>query len=220
VEKEFLTMNKAVYDYMLSVSLKESESLRCLRVETAQNPMSVLQITPDQGQFLSWLVKVLGARNILEIGTFTGYSAMCMAEALPPDGQLITCDVSEEWTDIARTHWRDADLSERIELRLGPAIESMQAMLTSGMQQHFDLVFIDADKGNYSNYFDLGMQLVRTGGLILIDNTLWKGRVADEEVQDADTNAIRELNTHVFGSDQVDISVNAIGDGLTLIRKR
>jgi predicted O-methyltransferase YrrM len=213
-------MNKAVYDYMLSVSLKESKSLRQLRVETAKNPMAVLQITPDQGQLLSWLVKVQGARNILEIGTFTGYSAMCMAEALPPDGQLVTCDVSEEWTDIARTHWRDAGLDEKIELRLGPATESMQAMLASGMQQHFDLVFIDADKSNYSNYFDLSMQLVRTGGLILIDNTLWKGRVADNAIQDTDTNAIRELNTRVFKSDHVDISVNPVGDGLTLIRKR
>jgi len=182
--------------------------------------MAVLQITPDQGQLLSWLVKVQGARNILEIGTFTGYSAMCMAEALPPDGQLVTCDVSEEWTDIARTHWRDAGLDEKIELRLGPATESMQAMLTSGMQQHFDLVFIDADKSNYSNYFDLSMQLVRTGGLILIDNTLWKGRVADNAIQDTDTNAIRELNTRVFNSEHVDISVNPVGDGLTLIRKR
>ena len=220
MEKEFIAMNKAVYDYMLSVSLKESNSLRRLRVETAQNPMAVLQITPDQGQLLSWLVKVQGARNILEIGTFTGYSAMCMAEALPPDGQLVTCDVSEEWTDIARTHWRDAGLDEKIELRLGPATETLQAMLTSGMQQHFDLVFIDADKSNYCNYFDLSMQLVRHGGLILIDNTLWKGRVADDDIQDTDTKAIRELNTRVFNSDHVDISVNPVGDGLTLIRKR
>ncbi len=219
MEKEFIPMNTAVYKYMLSVSLRESQSLQRLREETAKNPMAILQITPDQGQLLAWLVKVQGAKRILEIGTFTGYSAMCMAEALSEDGQLVTCDISIEWTDIALRHWREAGLEEKIDLRLGPAAESMQAMLANESLQLFDFVFIDADKENYSNYYELSMQLLRPGGLILIDNTLWKGRVADAAVQDTDTCAIRALNTLVFNDERVDISVNPVGDGLTLIRK-
>jgi predicted O-methyltransferase YrrM len=219
MEKEFIPMNTAVYNYMLSVSLRESQSLQRLREETAKNPMSVLQITPDQGQLLAWLVKVQGARRILEIGTFTGYSAMCMAEAMSEGGILVTCDVSVEWTEIAKNHWREAGLKEKIDLRLGPAVESMQAMLENESEPLFDLVFIDADKGNYCNYYELSMQLLRPGGLILIDNTLWKGRVADLSVQDEDTCAIRALNTLVFDDDRVDISVNPVGDGLTLLRK-
>ncbi len=220
MDKQFIKMDKQLYQYMLSVSLKESKPLRALREETALEPMAVLQITPDQGQLLALLVKVLGARRILEIGTYTGYSAMCMAEALPEDGEIITCDVNVEWTDVARRHWKAAGLAEKIELRIGPAIETLEGMLADGQELSFDIVFVDADKVNYCNYYDLGMRLVRSGGLILIDNTLWKGRVADQQEQDADTCAIRELNDREFRDSRVDASVNPVGDGLTLVRKR
>lgn len=220
VDKQFINMDKRLYQYMLSVSLKESGPLQALREETALEPMAVLQITPDQGQLLALLVKVLGARRILEIGTYTGYSAMCMAEALPEDGELITCDVNVEWTDVAKRHWQAAGLAEKIELRIGLAIETLEGMLTDGQEHSFDMVFVDADKVNYCNYYDLGMRLVRSGGLILIDNTLWKGRVADPQVQDADTCAIRDLNARVFNDSRADVSVNPVGDGLTLVRKR
>ncbi len=220
MDKQFINMDKRLYQYMLAVSLKESKPLCALREETALEPMAVLQITPDQGQLLALLVKVLGARRILEIGTYTGYSAMWMAQALPEDGELITCDVNVEWTDVARRHWQAAGLAEKIELRIGSAIETLEGMLAEGQELSFDMVFIDADKVNYCNYYDLGMRLVRSGGLILIDNTLWKGRVADQQVQDADTCAIRDLNVRVFKDSRVDVSVNPVGDGLTLVRKR
>ena len=187
MDKQFIDMNKRLYDYMLSVSLKESEPLRRLREETARDPMSILQITPDQGQLLAWLVKVLGAKRILEIGTYTGYSAMCMAEAMPEDGRLVCCDISVEWTDVAQRHWQEAGLSNKIELRIGPAVDTLEALLAGGQDASFDVIFIDADKGNYCNYYKLGLRLVRSGGLILVDNTLWKGRVADAGNQDADT---------------------------------
>jgi predicted O-methyltransferase YrrM len=145
---------------------------------------------------------------------------MWMAEALPAGGQVVTCDISVEWTDIARRHWQEAGLADRIELRIGPAVATMESMLADGHEQGFDVAFIDADKVNYCNYYELSMQLVRSGGLILVDNTLWKGRVADESIQDTDTCAIREANSRIFNDTRVDVSVNPVGDGLTLIRKR
>jgi predicted O-methyltransferase YrrM len=219
MDKQFINMDKNLYEYMLSVSVKESESLKRLREETALEPMAVLQITPDQGQLLGLMVKMLDAKRILEIGTYTGYSAMCMAEAMSGDGQLVTCDINVEWTDIAQRHWQDAGLSETIELRLGPAADTLEKMLANGLAEHFDVAFVDADKPNYCNYYELSLRLVRPGGLILVDNTLWKGRVADNDVQDADTCAIRDLNSRVFNDTRVDASLNPVGDGLTLIRK-
>ncbi len=220
MDKQFINMDKKLYEYMLSVSLKESGSLRRLREETSLDPMAVLQITPDQGQLLALMVKLLGAKRVLEIGTYTGYSAMWMAEALPAGGQVVTCDISVEWTDIAQRHWQEAGLADRIELRIGPAVATLESMLAEGQDQDFDVAFIDADKVNYCNYYELSMQLVRSGGLILVDNTLWKGRVADDSIQDTDTCAIREANSRIFNDARVDVSVNPVGDGLTLIRKR
>lgn len=220
MEDKFIVMDRRLHDYMLSVSLKESEALRNLREETARDPMAILQISPDQGQFMALLVKLVGAKRILEIGTYTGYSALSMAESLPEDGELIACDVNEEWTDMARRHWQQCDAGRKIELRLAPAVETMEAMLANGEEGSFDVVFIDADKGNYCNYFELGLQLLRTGGLMLVDNTLWKGRVADDNEQDADTCAIREANALMFNDARVDVSISPITDGLTLVRKK
>ncbi|MCP4301063.1 MAG: methyltransferase domain-containing protein [Gammaproteobacteria bacterium] len=220
MDKQFINVDKNLYEYVLAVSLKESEPLRRLRDETAEDPMAVLQITPDQGQLLALLVRAVAARRVLEVGTYTGYSAMCMAEALPEDGQLVTCDISVEWTDVGRRYWQEAGLDDKIELRIGPAVETLEALLADGQEQNFDLAFIDADKVNYCNYYELALRLVRPGGLILVDNTLWKGRVADPDVQDADTCAIRDVNTRIFNDARVDVSVNPVGDGLTFVYKR
>ncbi len=220
MDKQFINVDKNLYEYVLAVSLKESEPLRRLRDETAEGPMAVLQITPDQGQLLALLVRAVAARRVLEVGTYTGYSAMCMAEALPEDGQLVTCDISVEWTDVGRRYWQEAGLDDKIELRIGPAVETLEALLADGQEQNFDLAFIDADKVNYCNYYELALRLVRPGGLILVDNTLWKGRVADPDVQDADTCAIRDVNTRIFNDARVDVCVNPVGDGLTFVYKR
>ena len=179
-----------------------------------------MQIAPEQGQFMALLVELIGARRIIEIGTFTGYSALCMAEAMPVDGRLICCDLSEEWTGIARGFWREAGVAERIDLRLAPALETLDALLAQGGEGQFDMAFIDADKGNYTRYFDRCLTLVRPGGLILFDNTLWDGRVADPDDQDEDTRAIRALNDRLLGDQRVTLSLVPIGDGLTLARKR
>jgi predicted O-methyltransferase YrrM len=219
VDKQFINVDKNLYEYVLSVSLRESETLRRLREETANDSMSILQITPDQGQLLALLVKAVGASRVLEIGTYTGYSALCMAEALPENGRLITCDISVEWTDVGRRYWQEAGLDDKIELRIGPAVDTLEALLADGQEQRFDMAFIDADKVNYCNYYDLAMKLVRPGGLILVDNTLWKGRVADDSVQDADTRAIRAANARIYDDSLVDVSVNPVGDGLTLVYK-
>ena len=199
MDKEFVAMDKRLYEYMLSVSLKESEPLRRLREETALDPMAVLQITPDQGQLLALLVKLLGAQRVLEIGTYTGYSAMCMAEALPGDGKLVTCDISVEWTDIAQRHWRAAGIAEQIDLRIAPAVETLEGMLADDREQSFDVVFIDADKENYCNYYELGLRLLRPGGLLLVDNTLWKGKVADSSIQTG-VRTIRTAKLYTFNS--------------------
>ena len=213
-------MDENLYQYVLSVSLKESDALRRLRKETEADPMAVLQISPEQGQLMAMLVKIIGASRIIEIGTFTGYSTISMAEAMPPNGQLITCDINEAWTSTARNHWQNAGFGDLVELRLAPALETLEAIIDEGHSGQFDMVFIDADKGNYSAYYERAVQLVRSGGMILLDNTLWKGKVADVREQDPDTTAIRAVNSLIFGDDRVDASVNPIGDGLTLVRKR
>lgn len=213
-------IDEQLYQYMLSVSLKEAEVLTQLREETAKDPMAVLQIPPDQGQLMALLVKLMGAKRILEIGTYTGFSALSMALALPEDGYLIACDINEDWAAIAQRYWQKAGVEKQIELRIAPALETMNDLLVNGQKGCFDLIFIDADKGNYCAYYEIALQLLRPGGLVVLDNVLWKGRVADESVADPDTCAIRAINKLIYQDDRVNASIIPIGDGVTLARKR
>lgn len=215
-----ITMDDRLYQYLLGASLREPDVLARLRAETMKLPGSGMQISPEQGQFLGLLVKLMGARLILEVGTFTGYSALAMALALPNDGQLVACDVSEEWTTTARRYWKEAGVDARIELRLAPALKTLGSLLEAGAAGSFDLIFIDADKGNYLAYYEAGLELLRRGGLIAIDNTLWDGRVADPAADDDDTQAIRAFNSALHDDARIDLSLVPIGDGLTLARKR
>ncbi len=220
MSKRTITLDDRLYDYLSAVSLREPELLARLREETAALPEARMQIAPEQGQFMAMLVRLMSAREILEIGTFTGYSALAIALALPPDGHIVACDVSAEWTAIGRRYWREAGVAERIELRLAPAIETLEALLADGGEDRFDFAFIDADKSGYHAYYEACLKLVRPGGLIVVDNTLWDGRVADDSVQDANTCAIRTFNAAVHEDVRVDLSLVPIGDGLTLARRR
>lgn len=210
----------SVYEYVLSVGMREPEILRELREETGRLENGEFQIAPEQGPFLATLIQILGAKNGIEIGTFTGYSALWVAAAMPPDGNLICCDVSEEYTAIARKYWDKSGLAPKIDLRLGPALETIDSLLTGGWAGIMDYAFIDADKANYDAYYEACLQLVRPGGLIAIDNTLWDGKVADENVNDADTLAIRALNLKLKSDERVWLSFLPFADGLTLALKR
>jgi caffeoyl-CoA O-methyltransferase len=209
----------SINQYLCSVSLRESELLAELREVTRTLPRASMQVSPEEGQFISLLIKMTGARKCLEVGVFTGYSSTCIALALPPEGRLIACDVSIEWTSIARQYWEKAGVAHKIDLRLGPGIEILDALLTDGQAGTFDFAFIDADKGNYLNYYERALKLVRSGGLIAIDNTLWYGKPADPAVNDPDTEAIREVNRRVHADARVTMSLVPIGDGLTLALK-
>jgi O-methyltransferase len=215
-----IPIDDRLYGYLLEHSLRESAVKRRLREATASLGPSSMQIAPEQGQFMALLVELIGARRIIEVGTFTGYSALCMAEAMPDDGLLICCDISDEWTGIARGFWREAGVEQRIDLRLAPALETLDALLAEGLEGQLDMAFIDADKPNYTNYFERCLTLLRRGGLMLVDNTLWGGCVADPEDRDEDTRAIRALNDRLLGDERVTLSLVPIGDGLTLVRKR
>lgn len=215
-----LGLSDALYDYLLSVSLREPEILAELRRETMAMAERSMQIAPEQGQFMALLVRLTGARRILEIGTFTGYSALAMALALPPEGRIMACDVSEAWTAVARRYWQRAGVDGRIELRLAPASETLDALIGEGAQGTFDFAFIDADKGRYLDYYERSLTLLRSGGLIAVDNTLWGGSVADPAKTDADTAAIRAFNAALRDDPRIDLSLVPIGDGLTLARKR
>jgi predicted O-methyltransferase YrrM len=214
------TLPDALYDYLVSVSLRESDVLRRLRKETATLPRAHMQIAPEQGQLMALLVRLLGARRCLEVGVFTGYSTLCVASALPPDGRIVACDVNEAWTAIARLYWREAGVADRIELCLAPALDTLDRLLAEGEAGAFDFAFIDADKPNYWHYFDRALELLRPGGLIAVDNTLWYGRVADVANHDDETEAIRAFNRRVHDDTRVDVSLVPIGDGMTLARKR
>lgn len=218
--KQTIGLNDPLYHYLLSVSLREPEILTQLRQETAQHPMATMQIAPDQGQFMALLVQLLGAKKTLEVGVFTGYSALVVALALPPDGKVIACDISEEYTTIARRYWQQAGVADKIDLRIGPALETLDRLLAEGHANSFDFAFIDADKSSYDQYYERSLQLVRPGGLIAIDNVLWFGRVADPQEQDTRTTKIRELNQKLHHDQRVSLSLVPIGDGLTLALKR
>lgn len=215
-----ISLDDRLYRYLLTNSLREPEVLRRLREETRALPQASMQIAPEQGQFMALLVRLMRARRILEIGTFTGYSALAMALALPNDGMLIACDVSQEWTRMARRYWVEAGVARRIDLRLTPALVTLEGLLDEGAAETFDLVFIDADKENSLTYYERALILLRPGGVILIDNSLWGGRVADPAAHDEETEAIRALNTAIYRDERIDLSLIPIGDGLTLARKR
>lgn len=209
-----------LYGYLLDVSLREPDVLRRLRDETAALPGSNMQIGPEQGQFMGLLIELIGAKYTLEVGTFTGYSALAVSMSLPFDGRVITCDLSEEWTSIGKRYWEEAAQTHKIELRLGPAVDSLDGLLAQGRAGDFDFAFIDADKEGYQAYFERCLQLVRHGGLIAIDNTLWEGKVVDAKVTDGDTEAIRRFNEKLKDDERVSLSLVPIGDGLTLARRR
>ncbi len=214
-----LALDDRLYDYLLSVSLREPDVLARLREETLHRADAEMQIAPEQGQFMALLLKLIGARRSLEVGTFTGYSALVCALALPEDGQLIALDIDEETTAIAQRYWAEAGVENKIELRLGPAEDSLRNLIDGGDQGSFDFMFIDADKTGYPTYYEMGLQLLRPGGVLAFDNVLWAGRVADPGAGDDDTQALRALNVQLHADPRVDISMVPIGDGLTLARK-
>jgi len=218
--RQTLGMSDALYDYLLSVSLHEPEVLSRCRADTAAMELSFKQISPDEGQLLAILTRLTGARRTIEVGVFTGYSTLCVALALPEDGRIIACDIDKKWTDMARRYWEEAGVAHKIDLRLAPAADTLDGLIESGQANQFDMAFIDADKTNYARYFEQCVELVRPGGLILIDNVLWYGRVVDDAVQDEDTVAIRAFNKQIFTDDRVEICMVPIGDGLTIAYKR
>lgn len=220
IEKKTFTLSDQLYQYILRTSLREPDILRRLREETHRLPYAGMQVGPDQGQFMALLIRLIGATRSLEIGVFTGYSTLSVALALPADGRIVACDVSAEFTSIARRYWREAGVDQKIELRLGPALATLDRLVDGDTEQAFDFAFIDADKQNYDAYYERALHLVRPGGLIAIDNVLWNGDVADPTVSDDDTEALRALNAKIGRDERVDVSMVPIGDGLTLARKR
>jgi predicted O-methyltransferase YrrM len=213
-------LDEALNDYLVQAGVREHPVLTDLRRETANLPNAGMQIAPEEGALLAMLVRLLPARRILEVGTFTGYSSTAMALALADGGRVTCCDVSREWTDVARRAWTDAGVADRMDLRLGPAVSTLDELLDAGEAAAYDLAFIDADKASYDAYYERALQLVRSGGLIAIDNVLWSGRVADDSVQDDDTKAIRALNAKIAADERVDVVMLPIADGVTLARVR
>lgn len=216
---KILPLTEQLNDYVVSISRREVDVLRRLREEVARHPQAQMQISPEQGQFMALLVQLMGAKRTLEVGVFTGYSSLCTALALPADGKIIACDISEEYTEIARRYWMEAGVADKITLRLGPARATLDELLTAGQAETFDFAFIDADKENYANYYEQALRLVRVGGLIMIDNVLWKGRVADPANQERDTVAIRILNEKLHRDERISLSLVSFADGITLALK-
>lgn len=213
-------LDPKLHEYLLSATLRESAILTELREETAKHAQGEMQISPEQGQLMALLVQLMGAKKTLEIGVFTGYSSLAVAAALPEDGKIVACDVSDEYCAIARKYWQKANLAHKIDLRIAPALDTLDSLIAAGETNRFDFAFIDADKSNYDNYYERSLQLVRPGGLIAVDNTLWYGRVADPEVQDNRTKKIRALNEKVRDDERVTMSLLSVGDGLLLAVKR
>lgn len=214
-----LSLTPDLYNYLLDTSLREHPVLKALREDTAPMQLAGMQVAPEQAQFMQFLLRVIGAKKVLELGTFTGYSALAMALALPEDGKLITCDINENWTAKAPHFWGQAQQEHKIELRLGQALESMQQLLDQGWGQQFDFIFIDADKTNYVHYYEKALELIQPKGIIAIDNIFWDGLVIDPQDTSAQTREIRKLNELIKQDSRVHVSLLAISDGLFLIQK-
>ena len=215
-----IQLTEDLHRYLFSVAVREPDILARLRAETEPMALSQMQISPEQGALMALLVELIGARRCIEVGVYTGYSALRVAEAMGPQGRLVACDINEEWTEVAKRHWREAGVSERIDLRLAPARDTLDSLIADGESGTFDFAFIDADKPSYDGYYERCLTLLRDSGLIAIDNVLWGGRVADPAVEDEDTVAIRALNRKLAGDQRVSLCMVPIGDGLTLARKR
>jgi predicted O-methyltransferase YrrM len=220
MSRESLGLGEALQAYLRKFGVREDGDLKRLREETAGHRLAQMQISAEQGQFMRLLIELIGARKSFEVGTFTGYSAMCVAKAMGPEGRVVALDVSQEYTDIARRHWTEAGIADRIQLRLAPAADSLAAMVAAGEGGSYDFAFIDADKTGYDTYYEYALKLVRTGGLIAIDNVLWSGKVIDDSDTSDDTKALRALNQKIAADTRVTVSMVPIADGLTLARKR
>lgn len=215
-----LNLTDNLYQYLLDTSLRENSCQKKLREYTESIEFSQMQISPEQGQFMGLLVKMLNVKKAIEVGVFTGYSSLCIAQALAHDGELIACDISKQWTDIARQYWLEAGVDKKITLHLSPAKITLQSLIDKGLGGSIDFAFIDADKENYDQYFELCLELLRPGGCIIIDNTLWDGAVADASINDKDTLAIRKLNKKLHFDERIELSMLPVSDGLTLCLKR
>ena len=213
-----LSLTPELYEYMLDKSLREHPVLKALRQETSTMELANMQVAPEQAQFMQFLLRLIRAKRVLELGTFTGYSALAMALALPPDGEVITCDISQEWTAKALPFWEDAGQENKIKLKIGPALDSMQALINDGFAHQFDFIFIDADKTNYLNYYELALQLIQPHGLIGIDNIFWDGNVINASDTSAQTREIRKINEHIKQDQRVFVSLLPIADGLFLVQ--
>jgi len=209
-----------VYDYLLSHGLREPDILQQLRAATEKEELSVMRSAPEQGQFMAMLLRLMGAKRILEIGTYTGYATLWMALALPDDGKVVSCDISKQWTSVGQRFWATAGVKHKIDLRLQPALTTLQTLLDDGAQESFDFAFIDADKINYQAYFEACLQLIRPGGLVVIDNVLWGGSVLEVSNREDSTKAIRTFNQNLHEDQRVDIVMLPVADGITLAQKR
>jgi len=215
-----LSIPNEILSYLRSVSVREHPVMRRLREDTANHPRANFQIPPEHAQFMSWLIQLIGAKRTIEIGVFTGYSSLAVALALPPDGKIIACDIDAEYTAVARRCWKEAGVEEKIELHLRPAILTLRELLEQGRRSAFDFAFIDADKTNYENYYECCLELLRPGGVIMVDNVLWSGRVTDASDQTPDTVALRSFNEKLARDERISLSMLPLGDGVTLARKR
>ncbi len=218
--RHFTPLTEPLHQYLLDVSLREHPVLAALREKTAELPLGIMQVAPEQAQFMQLLLRILNAKKVLELGTFTGYSALAMALALPDDGHIITCDINTEWTNQAKPFWEKAKQAHKIELKLGKALDTLDTLLEENLAGSFDFIFIDADKANYVAYYELAFKLITSTGLIAIDNMLWDGEVLNPENTRAQTREIRKLNAHIKEDTRVDISLLPHSDGLFLVRKK